>query len=77
VWQWQRFPCTHGRGAAVEEEEEASVEVVVEKTGSSGVHGGGDQWSMERRSRERWGLREFWDESETTRGRLLFMVNHC
>jgi hypothetical protein len=50
-------------------EEEPSVEVVAEETGLSGIdNSGGDQ-----RSRDRWRLREFWDESERTRGELLFI----
>jgi hypothetical protein len=48
-------------------EEEPSV--VAEETGLSGIdNSGGDQ-----RSRDRWRLREFWDESERTRGELLFI----
>jgi hypothetical protein len=51
------------------EEEEAGVEAVTEETSSSGVDGGrGD-----RRSRERQRLREFWDESKTPWGELLFI----
>jgi hypothetical protein len=49
-------------------EEEPSVEVVAEETGLSGIDNSGDQ-----RSRDRWRLREFWDESERTRGELLFI----
>jgi hypothetical protein len=36
----------------------------IEETGSSGVDGGGG----DRRSRERWGLREFWDEKRNDTG---------
>jgi hypothetical protein len=55
-------------------EEEADVEAAAEEIGSSGIDdGGGDRWSTERQSRERWGLRECWDESEMTRSGLLFI----
>jgi hypothetical protein len=57
----------HGRVAT--EEEEVSVEAAAEETGSRSV----DDGEGDRRSRERWGLREFWDESKTTRGGLLFI----
>jgi hypothetical protein len=68
VWRWRRFLYTCGR-AVVVIGEETSVEVVLEETGSSGIDGsGGDQ-----RSREQWRFREFYDESEMTRGRLLFI----
>jgi hypothetical protein len=49
--------------------EEAGVEAVAEDTNLSGVDGGGG----DRRSRERRGLRVFWDKSETTQGGLLFI----
>jgi hypothetical protein len=44
---------------------------MAEETGSSGVDGGGG----DRRSRERRGLREFWDakQNDTGRGGLLFI----
>jgi hypothetical protein len=55
-------------------EEEASVEVAAEETGLSGIDNGGGDWrSTERWTRERRGLREFWDKSETIRGGLLFI----
>jgi hypothetical protein len=59
---------------AVAVEEEANVEVAVEETGSSSINdNGGDQKSRERKSREQRELREFWNESERTRGGLLFI----
>jgi hypothetical protein len=64
VWWRSRFPCVRGRVAA-EEEEEAGVETAAEETGLSGVDGGGG----DRRSRERWELREFWDEKQNDTGR--------
>jgi hypothetical protein len=55
-------------------EEEADVEAAAEEIGSSGIDdGGGDRWSTERQSREWWGIREFWDESERTQSGLLFI----
>jgi hypothetical protein len=70
-------PRCCGCGRAVVAEEEAAVEAAAEETGSSGVYGGGgDRQSRERRSRERWrGDRrgEFWNESQTTQGGLLFI----
>jgi hypothetical protein len=73
VWRWRRFLYTCGR-AVVVIGEETSVEVVLEETGSSGIDGsGGDQRSREQQSREQWRFREFYDESEMTRGRLLFI----
>jgi hypothetical protein len=52
-----------GVEAAVEEEE-AGIEATIEEAGSSGVDGGGgDQWS-----RERWGLRKFWNEKRNDTG---------
>jgi hypothetical protein len=53
-------------GVATAVEEEVGVEAVVEEeeAGSSGVDGGGgDQWS-----RERWGLRKFWNEKRNDTG---------
>jgi hypothetical protein len=42
-----------------------AVSTVVEETSTSGIDGsGGDQWSRERR-----GLREFWDEKQNDMGR--------
>jgi hypothetical protein len=47
----------------------------VEETGSSGVDSGeGDQWSREWRSRERRGLREFWDEKRNDTGRATIYM---
>jgi hypothetical protein len=59
VWRQQRRrrrrpACAHGR-----------VVAVVEETGSSGVDGG----RRARRSRERRGFREFWDEKRNGMGR--------
>jgi hypothetical protein len=54
---------------AVVAEEEAGVEASAEENGSSSVDNDGGDW----RSTERRELREFWDESEMTRGRLLFI----
>jgi hypothetical protein len=50
--------------AAAAEEEEADIEAMVEETSSSGIDGsGGDRWSRERR-----GLREFWDKKRNDTG---------
>jgi hypothetical protein len=57
-----------GVAVAEGEEEEADVEATVEETDSSGVDGGGDQRSIERWSRERRRLREFWDEKQNDTG---------
>jgi hypothetical protein len=55
-------------------EEEADVEAAVEETSSSGVYGSeGEQRSRQRWNRQRQRLREFWDESEMTQSRLLFI----
>jgi hypothetical protein len=53
-----------GVEAVVEEEEEAGVEAATEETGSSSVDGDGGA----RQSRERRGLREFWDEKRNDMG---------
>jgi hypothetical protein len=53
--------------AAAEEEKETSVEAMAEETGSSDIDNGrGDQ-----RSRERRGLRKFWDEKQNNTGRAI------
>jgi hypothetical protein len=57
-----------GRAAAAEVEEDG-VEAVTEETGSSGV----DDSGGDRRSTERRGLIEFWDENERRQGGLLFI----
>jgi hypothetical protein len=59
VCQRRRFPCACGRAVAAEEE-----------ANSSGVDdGGGD-----RRSRERWGLREFWNEKRNNTGQTTIYM---
>jgi hypothetical protein len=51
--------------AAATKEEEAGVEAMAEETSSSDVdNNGGDRWSRERR-----GLREFWDKKQNNTGR--------
>jgi hypothetical protein len=51
------------------QKEETGVEAAAEETGLNGVDSDdGDRRSTERRSRERRGLREFWDENQMTRG---------
>jgi hypothetical protein len=62
------FLVNLGVAVAEGEEEEADVEATVEETDSSGVDGGGDQRSIERWSRERRRLREFWDEKQNDTG---------
>jgi hypothetical protein len=74
---WQIVPQCGGDGGdhvcAVERQrwwrEEAGLEAVAEETDSSDVDGGGgDWWSREKQSRERRGLREFWDEKRNDTG---------
>jgi hypothetical protein len=45
-------------------EEEADVAAVVEETGPSSIDGGGG----DQRSKEWWGLKEFWDEKQNNMG---------
>jgi hypothetical protein len=74
VWRQWRFPCAR---AVVRRrwrrEEEASVAAVPEETGSSGINGGGG----DRRSGERRGLKEFWDEKRNdTRWVTICRLEH-
>jgi hypothetical protein len=74
VWQRWRFPCA----CAVlrrrwQREEEAGIAAVAEETDSSDIDGGGG----DRRSRERWGLNEFWDEKRNdTEWVTIYRLEH-